>query len=553
VMSSKRLVLTGIVASQPDSGAIITSFRLAFGRERRECPRRQWKGLISSLVRRPLPARGGTPIWASAIAVFLVCRYVSLSAWPSPGLLSVRPEDDLQMLVSTNPPGTTFLIRAGVHRLQSAVPRSGDSFIGEQGAVLSGAMQLTSFRQQDVYWTGQAPARMSESEDRQSAALAKCLPAHPACGLPEDLFVDNTPLERVSDLAAVFSGKWYLDYSSGTVYLADDPRGRLVEMSIARHAFSGSAANVTIRGLVIEKYANPDQTGAINALGDPGPCGHLWVIEKNEVRLNHGGGVKLCDAQMTGNYVHGNGQIGVIGVGDNEVVQLNEIAANNYAGYDYRWEAGGARFAGVHNLVVRSNDVHDNGGPGLRTDSGSMKVLYEHNRTRHNLVAGISHEVSFDAVIRNNTIENDGYDPQHSSPWYGAGIEILGSPNVDIYGNTITNCMNGIIAKQPEGGPSRDARSHLVKNLYVHNNNITQARGIALGVLKDGSSDDSIFTSSHNRFVNNTLKLEEPNGKYFVWQNAQRSLREWKSLWEGSEAGYSRARRRLISPRHRTG
>ena len=39
---------------------------------------------------------------------------------------------------------------------------------------------------------------------------------------------------------------------------------------------------MTIRGLVIEKYANPFTDGAI-AAGGP-----AWLIENNQVRYNHG-------------------------------------------------------------------------------------------------------------------------------------------------------------------------------------------------------------------------------------------------------------------------
>jgi Right handed beta helix region len=474
---------------------------------------------------------------AAAIGVALVRREQWLAAWPAPQQVSVGVQDNIQAKVDASPPGTTFLIAAGVHRLQSIVPKSADSFVGEQGSVLSGAAQLTSFQPDGGYWVARVPVQLSATADQQAAARSKCQADHPACGFPEDLFIDDVPLQRVLDQSGLAPGKWYLDYGSGNAYLGDDPTGHRVEISVTRHAFSGSAADVTIRGLVVEKYANPAQTGAVHSLGDPGPCGHHWTIEKNEMRFNHGGGVKLCDTKLTDNNIHHNGQIGVIGVGNDELVEGNQIAGNNYAGYDYRWEGGGTKFAELHNLVVRDNDVHDNKGPGLWTDSNNFNVLYEHNHTSNNLVAGIAHEVSFDAVIRNNTIENDGYDP-HASPWYGAGIDITGSSNVEIYGNTITNCMNGIIAKQPQRGSSRTGRPYVVKNIYVHDNTITQAQGIALGLLKSGSSDDQIFASSNNRFENNSFKLANPSGRYFIWQNKPRTLAEWKSL-----AGHGRATR----------
>ena len=44
----------------------------------------------------------------------------------------------IQSAVNANPEGTTFIIKAGVHRRQSVKPKSGMKFVGEPGAVLDG-------------------------------------------------------------------------------------------------------------------------------------------------------------------------------------------------------------------------------------------------------------------------------------------------------------------------------------------------------------------------------------------------------------------------------
>ena len=51
----------------------------------------------------------------------------------------VNPGESIQSKVDANPSGTTFVIKAGTHVGQSVVPKSGDSFIGEPGAILDGA------------------------------------------------------------------------------------------------------------------------------------------------------------------------------------------------------------------------------------------------------------------------------------------------------------------------------------------------------------------------------------------------------------------------------
>ena len=68
------------------------------------------------------------------------------------------------------------------------------------------------------------------------------------------------------------------------------------------------------------------------------------------------------------------------------------------------WEAGGTKFARTRDLVVRRNFVHHNRGPGLWTDIDNVRTLYEANRVEDNGEAGILHEISYAAVIRNNVV-----------------------------------------------------------------------------------------------------------------------------------------------------
>ena len=44
---------------------------------------------------------------------------------------TIYPGQSIQQRVDAYPGGTTFYLKAGVHRLQSVVPKSGDSFVGE--------------------------------------------------------------------------------------------------------------------------------------------------------------------------------------------------------------------------------------------------------------------------------------------------------------------------------------------------------------------------------------------------------------------------------------
>ena len=59
--------------------------------------------------------------------------------------VAIGAGDDAQTVVNRHPPGTTYLVKAGIHlRNFNVRPKSGDMFCGEPGAVLDGGRRLRS-------------------------------------------------------------------------------------------------------------------------------------------------------------------------------------------------------------------------------------------------------------------------------------------------------------------------------------------------------------------------------------------------------------------------
>jgi hypothetical protein len=427
------------------------------------------------------------------------------------GSVLVKPGDNIQSLVNSYPSGTVFSLAAGTYVRQSIVPKSGDSFIGESGAVLNGSTTVTGFTSDGPYWVASfhiAPV----------SAHGTCLSSHPACIYPEDLFVDGTMYTRVTSLSNVTSGHWYLSYSAGKVYVGNNPAGHTVQISTARYAFYGvGASNVTIQGLTIEMYGNPAQTGAIEA-------SQYWTIEQNTVCYNHGAAIEASSGtHIVDNRLCYNGQEGIGANGSGLLVEGNQIDHNNTAGYLWGWEAGGAKFCYTTGLVVEENYVHDNIGAGLHTDIENSNTLYENNTTANNVVAGILHEISGSAVIRDNTSTNDGFTPQGTGLGYGGAIMVNSSNDVEIYGNTVTNGMNGIIGWQADRG------SNLLEKFYVHNNIITQTNGGTAAGIGTIAGNNAVFTSWGNRYVQNTYILRSLGASDFAWQNRDPDVAGWRA------------------------
>lgn len=449
---------------------------------------------------------------------------VPLPPPPSPpptGVIAISPGTDIQGVVNANPVNSKFLLRAGTHRMQSIQPKDSDTFTGEVGTILNGSKIITGWVKSGMYWvagTGGANGNPSANPDW-------CESDYPMCMRTEDLFVGNAHFRQMDTLAGVGTSKYFIDYPASKVYLSDDPTGKTVEMAVTPQAFGGGAANVLISGLTIEKYANPQQTGAIHGVSGTG-----WTISSNTIQNNHGGGIKFGEsATIIGNKILANGQAGILGSGSNDLIDSNEIAYNNTDHYNMYIEAGGTKFAFCNILTVTNNNSHDNNGPGLWTDINNNNVIYAGNTVTNNKNIGISHEISYKAVIRNNIIRGNGLTMPvgQQECWYAGGIVVGHSPDVEVYGNTLDNNMQGICAIQTSRGIG-SLGPYEVHNLNVHDNTITQTNTwfAAAGLVAPGY--DALYTSWNNHFTHNTYILGNQDRVGYNWgPNMNRT--QWKA------------------------
>jgi parallel beta-helix repeat protein len=442
------------------------------------------------------------------------------------------PGETLATEVNAAPEGTAFRLREGVYRLQQFSPKAGQSFTGEPGAVLVGARLLTEWAREGSYWVH--AGQVEQGEVRLPDA---CQDTRPGCALPEELFIDDQVLQRVTTVQGVSAGAWYFDYASDKIYTADDPTGKKVEISVLPWAIFSAASHVTVEGLIVEKYASPTQRGAI---GFSGP-GSDWVLRGNEVRSNHGAGIRLADRmQVLNNFIQHQGQIGIAGSGSDVLVQGNEIAFNNTAGFGLgpQSEAGATKFTFTNRLVVRDNFSHHNHGPGLWTDIDNHDCLYEGNRVEDNDWRGIFHEISYACVIRNNMVRNNGHALPAGGSLFaldGAGILVSSSADVEVYGNVVEDNRNGIGAIDSDRGNGTRG-PYEVANLWVHDNAIQQRSGVAAGIL----GSNPVFLSKRNRFTGNSYLLGDTALRQFRWLHANRSDEEWRGFGNDTTGMFSR-------------
>ena len=355
---------------------------------------------------------------------------------PSPdvpaGAVRIEPGESIQSAVDSNPAGTVFVIKAGVHVRQTVSAKDDQRFVGEPGAILDGG-------------------------------------------------------------------------------------------DVAQFAFQGGGDGVIIEGLVIRRYANPLQTGVLRT-----SAGAInWIVRNNEITDNNGAGVYANTGwRVLGNYLHHNHYAGLFCGGSNITIEGNTIAYNNTDHHNPNFEAAGMKCIRTVNLTVRNNNVHHNHGPGLWTDTDNIHTLYERNTVRDNFGPGIFHETSFDAVIRNNLVERNGFG---FTPWLdGAGILLNTSQNVEIVGNTVRNNNDGIGLTYTDRGTSTTYGPRQLRNVLVRDNTVVMSSG-QTGVVTNLASDAVFSTAWNNRFVGNDYTNNTGSSQPFAWGRVSLTWNLWKS------------------------
>ncbi|MGH9890404.1 MAG: right-handed parallel beta-helix repeat-containing protein [bacterium] len=438
------------------------------------------------------PSRTPSPRWGT-------------EATCSSGAVSVDPGESIQSVLDRAGPGASICIRRGVYRLTTPVePKQGQTLTFEAGATLNGSRLVTNWERNGSYWMAEGHTQ-SFSDGAWATATNKC-DDNPAACVYEDLFMDDMPLTHVLSLSELSPGKVYLDKSTSTMYIADDPTGRRMEATVLTIGIDSSVSGVTIRGATIEKIG-------WFGLRTTGPS---WVIEDTEIRYTHITGLRLRgdDHLVRRNHIHHNGNTGIVATdGDNQTFVGNEIANNNYLGFGNKptsHSEGGVKLLGTTNTIVRNNYIHDNQADGWWFDSNNIGVLIEGNVFEKNTRFGLHYETSFDAVIRNNIFRNNGTD----RAWLGGGVRIASSKNVQIHDNIFDdNKYSTLFANWVDRG-SGVYGTHETTNLEVRDNEFIMTEGwlgSSWGKEEIGSPE------ANNRFADNSYVVDDLNQQWWVW------------------------------------
>lgn len=297
-------------------------------------------------------------------------------------------------------------------------------------------------------------------------------------------------------------------------------------------AIRSGADDVTLRGFVVQNYASPVQFAAVEAEWG---AAERWLVEDMEIRNNSTGGLKVGhDMVVRRVYAHHNGQYGLSGFGHRLLVVDSEISYNNTGGFDPLDDAGGLKFLHSDGIVFRNNHVHHNYGTGVWFDYNNINSVIENNLIEDNQVGGIHYEISYAGVIRGNTIRRNGDGSE--GRFSRSGILVFASSDVEIYGNTLSGNDEGITGLDDNRGSGAHGEFR-VKNLWVHDNDVTMNRGGS--GLNSWAGDSAVYGgSANNRFDRNTYRITGNPDPF--WYQGEKNETSWQNTGQDPNGTFIR-------------
>lgn len=424
----------------------------------------------------------------------------------------LKPGDNLQSIVNAHPEGTTFVLKAGVYREAQIKPKSFQTFIGEDGAVMDGSVDIKGWTYSNGFWVadGFPPPGYNHGEGRDGMARYK-----------EDLVVNDQPYIRVASMGEVGAGEFY--YNGGKVYIKDNPTGKATVAMKTTSAFDGGTTQgVTLENITMKYYASMAQHGAVE-----GHTTKNWTLIDIDAIKNHGAGVMAGDGmKIIGGNFSNNGQLG-IHAHDTTGLYIDGIVAkgNNYAGFEHWWEAGGVKILTSDNVTVKNSQFLENHGTGLWFDWDNNKVVIENNFSSKNEGMGLQYEASREALIKNNVITYNNQDGYKVGYW-GSDMIIQNSSKVEAVGNhVVSDIGQGIgMVYDVRGGGSFGPHYTLDNN--VHGNTIVMLSAGQNGFAASGDTD--LMYAGSNKWDGNTYIAKSPQDLQFTW-NGKWFTADWLS------------------------
>ncbi len=318
------------------------------------------------------------------------------------------------------------------------------------------------------------------------------------------VYINGQSQWQVNSKSEVGPGKFYVDYSSKTIYIGSNPSGKQVEISAqwwGLNSYGVSASGITIRGLKLMHY-----TDAAIFIGSPGA-----IVENNEIVWNAAAGIRVhhaSDVEFKNNLVAYNACQGG-GFSNAHGLKLinNNFSNNNYEKFNRNsWSASGVKILDSERAIVDNNQFKDNDANGIWLDGKSNKTKVVNNFVKNNSRNGIHCEISDDVIIAGNVVLESGKDERLQ----GTGISVANSSGVKVYNNTLYNneiALDVVEFSRSDDNDPNDPK--ITRNTVIKNNILSGAffdgyPSALYHMKKKECSDKAIASQDNNAYYRST-------------------------------------------------
>jgi hypothetical protein len=382
----------------------------------------------------------------------------------------MQPGDNLQSIVDAQPPGATFCLAAGTYQNQTIRPRSGDTFIGQPGAIMDGG-NVTSFAFHSLFTPNQ-PQPITNVTVR---------------GLTIQRYASRSSIKGfLSPEGAVEGGEgWIIEGN----LIQDNVCG----ISLGKANWSWGDGSIVRNNRILNNSEMGVEINGSNIIFEHNElAGNGWSLNDRD-RAWAGGGSKFTDQAVW-----------VDGTYQETIKRFLERRPDE-------------------SLVLRNNHVHSNVGIGLWLDVYNRNAIVEDNLVEENYGSGILDELNVNTTIRRNIVRHNRKGNNTGGLWGGAEILIVNSEQGDVYDNDITVSGRGrgvlMIYESYRGEwPSRD---YTVFDNTLRFENLPEYQNShdPIGGVSGGAGNDPFWTSN-NRFEGNTYYVQDGKLPYWFWGEA---------------------------------
>ena len=260
------------------------------------------------------------------------------------GAVDIWPGVNIQSVVNSYGAATTYCLRAGVHSLTSSIrPKTGNTFVGEYGAILDGSGWSTSDDTQGAF--------RAHNEDIDSVSI-------------RNLVIRNMPRSGIHTYYWM-SNHWTIEYNEiayAKIGIEFSPNFTIRNNYIHHNVGNASSSNPGERGGGYQGFRSDNTTFESNEIAYNGP--------EQKVGLS-------ANVTFRNNFVHHNLRDGIW--------------------YDTNSNAG---------ALIEGNRVEDNGRNGIFFEA-SIGATIRSNIVRRHPGEGVLISMSQNAQIYNNTLEGN--------------------------------------------------------------------------------------------------------------------------------------------------